>query len=353
MNTEVHANAVNGALHETGLTETLSKVEENCRNCQPLSMLECVANCSSWRLKNEFRELHKKMQDPDFTTKLLNVLKNRRRLRILETISKGRYSVGKLQEELKKLGYSHSQKTILEEYLTPLTDVKLTTETQGRYYATLFGSKLSELAKGSSDLLEILPPHSECYEETILVALLDGPKTHEHMRNRIALRNISRALGRLQALGLVETNKEKDHVFLFKTRRSPDKEETSPTEKRVYENIAEEGISARSLAEKVKISLRRTYKYLRRLKGKKMVFSREKPKSFALTVKGSQLVLTLKKIGELTTEASTAATKLIKDDEGYRSITAEICQMEPKKRAKAVISLATEHRARPNLSVSQ
>jgi hypothetical protein len=40
----------------------------------------------------------------------------------------------------------------------------------------------------------------------------------------------------------------------------------SPTEKRVYENILPYGISARQLAEKTEISLRRTCKYLRRLK---------------------------------------------------------------------------------------
>ena len=94
---------------------------------------------------------------------LLNALKNDRRLQILEIVSEGCYSIAKLQQELKKRGYHHSQQTIAKEYLIPLLEVGLTGEDQNRYYATVFGFRLNELIKDFSDVENVLPPHSFCW----------------------------------------------------------------------------------------------------------------------------------------------------------------------------------------------
>ena len=108
------------------------------------------------------------MDDPNYIKELLNVLKNSTRLQILRTIVKGKHSVIRLQEELKKAGYTHSRETISQEYLQPLMQVGLAAEAQEQYYATTFGGKLTEALEDFSDFVDVLPAHSECYEETLL-----------------------------------------------------------------------------------------------------------------------------------------------------------------------------------------
>src|SRR5208283_974360 len=94
-------------------------LDEECRKCTPLTPLECISRCKTWKLKNELRILHKNSENPDFVKDVMNVLKNGTRLQILMMIAKGHYSVHKLQQQLRKTGPSLSQDNILEEYLRP------------------------------------------------------------------------------------------------------------------------------------------------------------------------------------------------------------------------------------------
>jgi predicted transcriptional regulator len=251
--------------------------------------LECVTRCNLWKVKNELRQLRDRMDDPNYVKELLNVLKNSTRLQILRTITRGRHSVDRLQEELRKAGYSHSRDTISQEYLLPLMHVGLAAEAQEQYYATTFGGKLTEVLEDFSDFVEYLPAHSECYEETLLDAMLSGPKTFEELATFVSPKIGSRILKRLKSTRLIETPEERDYVFFFRSKRDPDKEVFAETEQKVYIGIADDGISAGRLAEKSGISLRRTYKYLRKLRGKKLVFTRKNPKLYSLTEKGKKL----------------------------------------------------------------
>jgi predicted transcriptional regulator len=229
------------------------------------------------------------MDDPNYIKELFNVLKNSTRLQILKTIVKGRHSVIRLQEELKKAGYMHSCDTINQEYLQPLMQVGLAAEAQEQYYATMFGGRLTEVLEDFSEFVDDLPAHSECYEETLIDAMFSGPKTFEDMATFVSPKVASRILKRLKTSGFVDTPEERDYIFFFRSKRDPSKESFSQTEKKVYISIPENGISARRLAEKTNISLRRTYKYLRGLKGKKLVFTRKTPKVYHLTQKGEKL----------------------------------------------------------------
>jgi sugar-specific transcriptional regulator TrmB len=110
---------------------------------------------------------------------------------------------------------------------------------------------------------------------------------------------------------LIETPKERDYVFYFRSKRDPNKETLSSTERKVYDNISEEGISAKKLAEKTGISRRRTYKYLRRLKGKKMVFTRRTPKAYGLTDKGERLASLLHELQSLIEETWNFSEKIV------------------------------------------
>jgi predicted transcriptional regulator len=172
--------------------------------------------------------------------------------------------------------------------------VGLAAEAQEQYYATTFGGKLTEFLEDFSDFVDVLPAHSECYEETLLDAMLSGPKTFEDMAAFVSPKIASRILKRLKTSGLTETPEERDYVFFFRSKRDPSKESLSVTERKVYTNISDDGIAARKLAEKTEVSLRRTYKYLRGLKGKKLVFTRKTPKVYRLTKKGEKLAQLLR-----------------------------------------------------------
>jgi len=296
------------------LAEMLRTLDTECRSCAPLTPLKCITRCNVWKLKNEFRQLRETMDNPNFIKDLFNVLKNETRLHILNAIVNGRYSVSQLQQELKKAGRSHSQDTINEEYLRPLIEVGLAAEARDQYYATMFGGRLTELLESFPEFVNVLPAHSECYEETLLSALLSGPKTFQDVEAFVSPKTAPRILKRLKTAALIETPEERDYVFFFKSKRDPHKETFSSTERKVYDNISEEGISAKKLAEKTGISLRRTYKYLRGLKGKKLVFTRKTPKAYSLTDKGEKLASLLQELQNLVEETWNSSEHVVSSE---------------------------------------
>jgi predicted transcriptional regulator len=290
-------------------------LDEECKKCTPLTPLECISRCKTWKLKNELRQLRKAMENPDFMKDLMNVLKNDTRMHILLMISKSHYSVRKLQQELRKTGHSRSQDTIIEEYLHPLVEVGLAIEAQDQYYATTFGGRLTELIEESADIVNFLPAHSDCNEETVLKALLSGPKTFEDINSLVSKKMVSRILMRLKKVHLVKTPRERAYMFFFRSRRDPAKETFSSTESEVYNNIVGEGISAQKLAEKAGLTTRTTYKYLKGLKGKKLLFTRKIPKAYCLTTKGKKLASLLEKLNSLVEETLRSYEQVFKNNE--------------------------------------
>lgn len=297
------------------LVDILKSLEEKCKSCKPLSPIKCITDCKTWTLKNQLRKINEKMQRPNFVEQLLNTLKNGRRLQILDLISRQSYSLSQLQQKLTSFGYHHSQQTIVEEYINPLVEVGLVQEDQNPFHATVLGRKVNEFVKNFQDLENVLPPHSECYEETILDALIERPRTYQDARMMIPAKSVARVLSRLQRTGLIETSKEKNYIFIFKTRRDSNLEKFSPTERRVYQNIPADGVSAKKLSEKTEISLRRTYKYLRKLKGKKLVFTRKEPLAYSLTAKGAEVATMLRAIRNLANETQAITAQLLRNEE--------------------------------------
>jgi predicted transcriptional regulator/DNA-binding HxlR family transcriptional regulator len=271
-------------------------LDEECRTCTPISPLECISRCQVYALKNELRRLRETMDDPNYMKELLNALKNQTRLHIMQAVAKGRYSVSQLQKELKKTGHSQSQDTISKEYLRLLMTVGLVIEEQENYYATSFGRRLAELLRGFPEFAEKLPAHSECCEEALLQYLLSGPKTFEDVKSLVSQKIAPRILKRLLSARLIKTSKERDYVFFFKSKRDPNKETFSVAEWKIYDAIFCEGISAGKLSKETGLSLRNIYRYLRGLKGKKLVFIRRIPKAYCLTWKGKKLASILQKL---------------------------------------------------------
>jgi DNA-binding HxlR family transcriptional regulator/predicted transcriptional regulator len=296
------------------LAGMLKSLNAECRNCSPISPLQCINRCHVYKLKNELRKLRETMDNPNYLKELFNVLKNETRFHILQAIVNGRYSVSQLQQDLKKAGHSHSQDTISEEYLRPLMSVGLATEAREEYYATSFGGRLTELLGVFPEFVETLPAHSECNEEMLLQSLLDGPKTFEEIEALISPKIASRILKRLRSTGLIETPMERDYIFFFKSKRDPTKESLISMERKIYDTIVNEGISAGKLAKETGLSMRRTYKYLRGLKGKKLVFVRKMPKAYGLTCKGEMLASMLQELQQIVEETWSSSEHVINDD---------------------------------------
>lgn len=291
----------------------LKSLDAECRVCTPTSPLDCITRCKVYRIKNELRYIRETMDNPDYIKEILNVLKNETRLHILQAIDKGRYSVSQLQKELKKNGYIHSQDKINIEYLRPLMSVGLATESIGGYYATTFGGRLTKLLVCFPEFVEKLPTHSECYDESILQFLLSGPKTYEDIGEVIPPKIVSRVIKRIVTAGLGEPPVEKAFIFFFRSKRDPNKETFTETERKIYDTIPSEGISAGKLARETAISMRRIYKCLRGLKGKKLVFVRRTPKVYSLTCEGEKLASVLQKLQQIVEDTRISSEQVMQN----------------------------------------
>lgn len=278
------------------LAGILKSLEEQCKSCTPTSPLECITRCHVYKLKNELRKLRETLDNPNYVKELLNVLKNNTRIQLLQTIANGKSSVAQLRQILNTPENRYSPQGLSQDYLHPLVNVGLATEGPDEYCITTFGSRVTELLQNFVEFAEILPAKSECYEETLLESLLSGPKTFEDVEALISPKSTSRTLKRLRSAGLIETSDERDYIFFFKTIRDPNKETLSASERKIHSALKTEGISAGNLAKETGVSVRRTYKCLKSLKGKKLVFIRRTPKVYALTGRGQKLALLLQEL---------------------------------------------------------
>jgi predicted transcriptional regulator len=293
--------------------ETLESLEAECRNCNPITPLECIDRCRVYKLKNELRQLWEPMDNPNYIKELFNMLKNGTRLHILQAIVNRRYSISQLQQELKRAGHSHSQLNISKEYLCPLMAVGLVTVARDEYYATTFSRSIMERLGCFPEFACRLPSRSECYEESLLQSLLSGPRTFEEIKALIPPKEVSRTLKRLRSACLIKTSRDRSYIFFFKSKRDPSKDTLTATEKRIYDAVANEGIPAGKLARETRLCLRITYKYVRRLKGKKLIFTRKTPKVYGLTCKGKKLALVIRELKQIVEAARKSSQQVMQE----------------------------------------
>ncbi len=266
------------------LEQTLHLMEEHCKGCDVISPMFCVEQCETWKVKSELRETNNELLKGDHKLRLLNALKNKRRLTILGILQVRSSSLEIIQQKLSRLGLRHSSETI-NEYLKPLLNAGLVKAKNGRYGLTLYGRRVQDAVIrhgfGGS-----LPGHSGGHEEKILRNLLAVPKTRNELSQVVAANSLSRVLRRLLERELIVDNSISDRVFYFPTKRAIYLERLSSTQRRIYKAIPESGVSARYLSKACGISLRRVYKYLRSLRGKKLVFKRAVTTRYGLSKKG-------------------------------------------------------------------
>jgi predicted transcriptional regulator len=289
--------------------EILKDAESTCQHCEPTSPTICVETCDIWKTKNEFLEMNGTLCSDNYSNNLLNAVKNDRRQKVVEALSERPRGIAELQGYLRENGYYHSRRTIADTYVEPLKRVGLVKNYGNKYKLTVFGRKF-EGVLSKSGVKDSLPSNSNCYEEIVLRTLEDGPKTYANLAEFVPQSILSRSLQRLAKKAMVTRSESPDHVFYFKTKRVPKKQFTL-TEKKVYDAVPEAGISASELSEKVDTNLRRTYKYLRRLRRRRLVFTRKRPRTYELTPSGREVADFLEATTNLVSDASKASTFLL------------------------------------------
>ena len=304
------------------LVEILKQADRICQYCRPISPMICIERCEIWRAKNEFLEMNGMLCRDEHVHDLLNAVKNDRRQKVIEALSRRPRSIKGLQEHLKSKGYYHSQHTIASEYAEPLVRAGLVKKDGAKYRLTLYGQKFLDVLN-RFNVENPLPPHSRCYEEIVLKKLKDGPKTYAELAESVTQKSLSRSLKRLTENGLVRKSKTPNYVFYFRTKKAP-KKAFSPTEKKVYEAIPEVGISTRELSKEAGINLRRTYKYLRRLRKRRLVFTRKKPRTYELTPPGMELTNFLEETANLVLDASKASAFLLERSKQATDVPAPV-----------------------------
>jgi len=269
------------------LADALQKAESYCKDCKASSPMVCVERCDVWRVKHEILEIRRVVGESNHVQQLLNVLKNKRRWKTLDALCEHSHSLKELQRDLRESGFNHSRQTIVEAYLKPMIKVGLVREDGVKFKVTFYGRKIHDTLTGRNSL-SLLPVHSCCYEEVVLKELTK-PKTFNELAARVPQKSLSRILMRLRARGLLVKSPRRDYVFYHRVKDRP-RIRLSPTEERVFDAIPQAGIPVRQLSRLVGINLRRTFKYLRRLREKKLVFALKVPRTYELTVQGREIV---------------------------------------------------------------
>ena len=281
---------------DQGIFENFADLENMCKHCTPITPIQCISLCRLYRLKNELRNLRNILNNPCYMTEFLNILKNPLRLHIFQIIVNSRCTLVKIQQDLKNINIKQSQKTIDEEHIQPLITLGLITEITGKYTATLFGTCIHDNLYSFGIFIQKLPQRSECHEETLIQLLLLEPKTREEIKQIFSPAVASRTINRLTTTGLINIPPNRNYNFFYKSKRDPALEKLNDSEMKVYQAIPYEGIAVDKLAKLVDLSQRRIYTHIRRLKGKKLVFTKKIPLTYSLTGNGQKLAVILQNL---------------------------------------------------------
>ncbi len=224
---------------------------------------------------------------------LLNAIKNRRRIKLARILLDGPQDIRELQRSLKKEGYYHSIGTIKKNYAGPLERAGIIANENGKYRLTDLGMELTK-ELGEVDLEGMFPHGSRCYEESCLLSLKE-PRNYDEMLRLMPKADLQRTIRRLRTKGLVTKLKPNRHVT-YRITINETEAPLSETEERVLRSISKEGSGVAEISRKAGISMRRTFKYLKRLREKGLVSSNEDFVLLSLTDEGRKVAEKLQKI---------------------------------------------------------
>lgn len=219
------------------------------------------------------------------TVKAFNAVKNRRRIALLQLLAQRNHSLPELQHGMREHGYDHSQTTILG-YLNPLLETGLVESAVGGYSLTSRGRLVREALTRSSGE-NPLPENSNCDEEYLLLALGTGNDNYEKVFGPTPAGDFSRTVRRLESFGFVRRDKPASRAVYRRVHVEP-KGEPSGAEQRIYGLIPDQGVTVQELSQRAAVSVRRTFKYLRTLREKGIVYAEKPTPKLALTDKGKE-----------------------------------------------------------------
>ncbi len=257
---------------DPSLNLDLEEMKRRCNSCRVSNPLVCRETCEVWRLKSIQNSLRKEIPDrPDRST-ITSATRNPESLKFLHRLSQGRTNTQVKPEESK-------------DYVKELLQAGLIFVDKNTYRLTSAGEKILETL--SMYPLE-LSEKTEALDEKVLTLLLGGTSTFESLSQTVPRTELTTALRRLNASGLLNRTSSQGDVLYFTTKRRPTRH-LLPKELKVFKGIPKTGITARELSKKLDLTKPATYRYLRRLRYRRHVVRRTQELAFGLTPKGSQI----------------------------------------------------------------
>ncbi|MEM2885919.1 MAG: winged helix-turn-helix domain-containing protein, partial [Thermoproteota archaeon] len=212
--------------------------------------------------------------------------KNKRRVRLARILIDGPKNLGELQQRLKMEGYYHSKETIAKHYALPMEEAGILVWEGGSCRLTEAGRAVVD-SLGEADLGALFPKGSKCYEEACLIAL-EKNRSYKELLDMIPRADLQRTVRRLAAKGPVAKLKPDRHAT-YRLAASGEGARLSVTEEKVLGSISSEGSGVNEISRKAGISVRRTFKYLKRLRERGLVSCSQGLVILSLTEEGKKI----------------------------------------------------------------
>lgn len=268
----------------------LKEIQEICENCRPSSPIMCIELCEIWKLKREYRDEYVALQNKPNLIKLLKAAQHDTRREILEMLLEKPTSLLEIYETLKTPDSPISLNQARNKHIQPLIEATLIHQEDERYYITATGKNIYNILTNFE--LDSYPLHANGHDEEVLRALYSTPHTYNELTDVIPKNAVYRSLNRLQEQGLIVKSEFSGRVVYFATKRRPTRK-LSPVESQIFKALIKEALPVKEISEKVGVSVRRVYEYLKQLRYKQHVAKEEKPILWKITEKGKALAESL------------------------------------------------------------
>ena len=270
---------------EGGRRTFYRELRELCENCRSSSPIVCMDLCQIWKLKTEFREVHKNFVKPTLK-ELIDITKSDCNIKILEVLIGKPVLLKDLIDVLKIAGFSYDLNTLCNQNIDLLIKLGLVEEENRFCSITPEGRELFSLLKGE---LARVAVNIKGVDEDVLLALASSPKSYGKLTKIVPKGSLYRSLKRLQRGGLISRSKQSGRMFYFKAKRRPTRK-LSPIEMKIFKALPKDGVGVKDLSAKVGISISTIYKYLRRLRYKRHVKKEVKAILYNITETGKHLI---------------------------------------------------------------
>jgi predicted transcriptional regulator len=285
-----YADILNKLKYGQGSEAVLEEIQEICTNCRPSSPIMCIELCEIWKLKREYRDEYAALHNKPNLIKLLKAAQNDRQRKILEILLEKPTSLLEIYEKLKTMDASLSLNQARDKHIQPLLDVSLIHQEDERYHITPTGKNIYNILTNSE--LDKYPLHSNGNDEQVLRALYSNPQTYNELTEVIPKNAVYRSLNRLKEQGLIVKSEFSGRVVYFATKRRPTRK-LSPIESQIFKALIKEALPVKDISEKVGISVRRVYEYLKQLRYKQHIAKEEKPILWKITDQGKAIAESL------------------------------------------------------------